>query len=121
MTDHLGLRPHKVVREDRADGAILLRSGYEMSPVDRSTGVWLDRWADAAPTRVFLAERWELSDGGEKVKQNKTKQYKDAKKNLKHFCNMPGKVVVAKVNVDGRTGQQLGGLADDLNLGRMYH
>lgn len=31
MTDHLGLRPHKVVREDRADGSIVLRSGYEMS------------------------------------------------------------------------------------------
>ncbi|WP_415401526.1 feruloyl-CoA synthase [Tateyamaria sp. SN3-11] len=57
MTEHLGLRPHKVVREDRADGTILLRSGYEMSAVDTSTGVWLDRWAEAAPERVFLAER----------------------------------------------------------------
>ncbi|WP_299613060.1 AMP-binding protein [uncultured Tateyamaria sp.] len=57
MTDHLGLRPHKVVREDRADGSILLRSGYEMSAVDRSTGVWLDRWAARTPDAVFLAER----------------------------------------------------------------
>lgn len=57
MTDHLGLRPHKVVREDRADGSILLRSGYEMSSVDRSTGVWLDRWAATTPDAVFLAER----------------------------------------------------------------
>ncbi|WP_299701974.1 feruloyl-CoA synthase [uncultured Tateyamaria sp.] len=57
MTDHLDLRPHKVVREDRADGTILLRSGYEMSAVDRCTGVWLDRWAARTPDAVFLAER----------------------------------------------------------------
>ncbi|WP_366142210.1 feruloyl-CoA synthase [uncultured Tateyamaria sp.] len=57
MTDHLDLRPHKVVREDRADGSILLRSGYEMSAVDRSTGVWLDRWAAQTPDAMFLAER----------------------------------------------------------------
>ena len=57
MTEHLGLRPHKVVREDRADGSILLRSGYEMSAVERSTGVWLDRWASRKPEAVFLAER----------------------------------------------------------------
>ncbi|WP_299773406.1 feruloyl-CoA synthase [uncultured Tateyamaria sp.] len=57
MTGHLDLRPHKVVREDRADGTILLRSGYEMSAVDRCTGVWLDRWAARTPDAVFLAER----------------------------------------------------------------
>lgn len=57
MTDHLDLRPHKVVREDRADGSILLRSGYEMSAADRCTGVWLDRWAARTPDAVFLAER----------------------------------------------------------------
>ena len=57
MTDHLDLRPHKVVREDRADGSILLRSGYGMSAVDRCTGVWLDRWAARTPDAVFLAER----------------------------------------------------------------
>ena len=57
MTAHLGLRPHKVVRVDQADGSILLQSGYDLGPVDRSSGVWLDRWAAAAPDRVFLAER----------------------------------------------------------------
>ncbi|WP_299371057.1 AMP-binding protein [uncultured Tateyamaria sp.] len=57
MTAHLGLRPHKVLREDRADGTILLRSGYDLPPAERSTGVWLDRWAEAAPDRTFLAER----------------------------------------------------------------
>ncbi|WP_299599810.1 feruloyl-CoA synthase [uncultured Tateyamaria sp.] len=65
MTDHLGLRPHKVVREDRADGSILLRSGYEMSAVDRCTGVWLDRWAARTPDAVFLAER--SGDGWHRV------------------------------------------------------
>ncbi|MFL4469831.1 AMP-binding protein [Tateyamaria armeniaca] len=57
MTEHLGLLPHKVRREDRADGSILLHSGYPLGPVDRSTGVWLDRWANATPDTVFLAER----------------------------------------------------------------
>ncbi|MEX0369370.1 MAG: feruloyl-CoA synthase [Tateyamaria sp.] len=69
MTDHLGLRPHRVVREDRADGSILLRSGYEISAVDRSTGVWLDQWAKQTPDAVFLAERsgtsWRLVSYGE--------------------------------------------------------
>lgn len=57
MTDHLGLRPHKVAREDRPDGSILLRSGYELGPVARSTGEWLDHWAAATATALFLAER----------------------------------------------------------------
>ena len=57
MTAHLGLRAHSVRREDRADGTILLRSGYDLGPVDRTTGVWLDRWAAATPDKVFLAER----------------------------------------------------------------
>ncbi|WP_299722694.1 feruloyl-CoA synthase [uncultured Tateyamaria sp.] len=57
MTEHLGLRPHQVRREDRADGSILLQSGYALGPVDRSTGVWLDRWANATPEALFLAER----------------------------------------------------------------
>ena len=29
MTAHLGLKPHQVLREDRADGAIVLRSAYD--------------------------------------------------------------------------------------------
>ncbi|MEM6371700.1 MAG: AMP-binding protein [Pseudomonadota bacterium] len=57
MTDHLGLLPHSVRREDRADGSILLRSGHALGPVDLSTGVWLDRWADTTPDALFLAER----------------------------------------------------------------
>lgn len=50
-------RPHKVIREDRADGTVLLRSGYQMSEVVDTSAVWLRRWADARPDGVFLAER----------------------------------------------------------------
>ncbi|MEO0745800.1 MAG: AMP-binding protein, partial [Pseudomonadota bacterium] len=57
MTEHLGLVPHLVEREDRADGTILLRSGHAVGPVAQSTGVWLDHWAALAPDRTFLAER----------------------------------------------------------------
>ena len=57
MTDRLGLRPHAVRREDREDGTIVLHSAYDLGPVDRSTGVWLDRWANATPDALFLAER----------------------------------------------------------------
>lgn len=54
MTD---LLPHKVIREARTDGTILLRSAYALGPVARTTGDWLRRWAGEAPGRVFLAER----------------------------------------------------------------
>jgi len=49
--------PHDVVREDRPDGSILLRSRVPLGPVARNTGEWLHRWAEEAPDRVFLAER----------------------------------------------------------------
>lgn len=49
--------PHKVTRQDRADGSILLRSDYPMGPVARVTGDWLDHWAKARPDAVFIAER----------------------------------------------------------------
>ncbi|WGW02375.1 feruloyl-CoA synthase [Tropicibacter oceani] len=49
--------PHKVEREDRADGTILLRSGYAMGPVVAKSGDWVDGWAARTPEAVFLAER----------------------------------------------------------------
>lgn len=49
--------PHKVTREDRADGTILLRSGHDLPPAARNTGEWLHRWADEAPYRLAVAER----------------------------------------------------------------
>ena len=50
-------RPHKVERRDRDDGSYILTSSYALGPVARTTGDWLRHWADAAPDRVFLAER----------------------------------------------------------------
>jgi len=46
---------HDVVREDRPDGAILLRTRVPLGPVARNTGAWLHRWAKDAPDRVLLA------------------------------------------------------------------
>lgn len=49
--------PHKVVREDRGDGTILLTSGYELEQVAPNTGAWLHEWAEKAPYRVAVSER----------------------------------------------------------------
>lgn len=49
--------PHKVIREDRADGTILLTSAHALPQCARSTGEWLHGWADEAPYRVAVAER----------------------------------------------------------------
>ena len=57
MTEHLNLRPHSIVRGDRADGSILLRSGYDLGPVAATTSDWVQHWAVATPNRTFLAER----------------------------------------------------------------
>ncbi|MBS0125254.1 feruloyl-CoA synthase [Thetidibacter halocola] len=54
-------RPHAVIREDRADGSILLRSANSLGPVAAKTADWLRRWAELTPDAVFLAER---SGGG---------------------------------------------------------
>jgi feruloyl-CoA synthase len=50
-------RPHRVNREDRPDGAILLTSGHALGPAAETTGDWLHKWASETPGRVFLAER----------------------------------------------------------------
>src|SRR3954447_7469647 len=49
--------PHDVVREDRPDGAIILRSRVPLGPVAKTTGEWLHQWAEKSPDVVFLAER----------------------------------------------------------------
>jgi feruloyl-CoA synthase len=49
--------PHDVVRDDRADGSILLRSRVPLGPVAQNTGAWLHEWAGKAADRVFIAER----------------------------------------------------------------
>ena len=47
----------QVAHERRADGAMILRSTRGLGAVPRSLGVLLERWAAAAPDRLFLAER----------------------------------------------------------------
>ncbi|MCG6901172.1 MAG: feruloyl-CoA synthase [Rhodobacter sp.] len=56
MTQSLYL-PHDVTREDRADGAIILRARQPLGKVAMRTTDWLDHWAQATPDAVFLAER----------------------------------------------------------------
>jgi len=53
----IGHLPHDVTRENRADGAILLRSNHAMGEVASSIGAWLHHWAEVAPDRVALGER----------------------------------------------------------------
>lgn len=48
---------HQITREDRSDGAILLRSDIPLGPVARKTGEWLHHWASAAPERPFIMQR----------------------------------------------------------------
>ena len=50
-------RAHKALREERADGSILLTSAWPLGPVARCATDWLEEWATAVPDRVFLAER----------------------------------------------------------------
>ena len=49
--------PHRVEREDRADGTILLRSGHALPPMAPNTGAWLHDWAEKAPYRIAVSER----------------------------------------------------------------
>lgn len=49
--------PHDTISDTRPDGSILLRSRLPIGPIARNSGVWMHRWAKAAPERVFLAER----------------------------------------------------------------
>ncbi|TNF17606.1 MAG: feruloyl-CoA synthetase [Rhodobacteraceae bacterium] len=55
MTDKY--RAHGVIREDRPDGSILLRSKGELGPISDRVTDWLDHWAEKTPEAVFLAER----------------------------------------------------------------
>lgn len=48
---------HSVTREDRPDGAVVIRSGLTLGPVERTTACWLDHWAARTPDAVFIAER----------------------------------------------------------------
>lgn len=53
----MAFKPHDVIREDRPDGAIVLRARDALGTVAARTTDWLDHWAEATPEAVFLAER----------------------------------------------------------------
>jgi len=46
-----------VLREDRPDGSLVLRSPQPLQPFARCIGDWLDHWEALTPDAVFLAER----------------------------------------------------------------
>ena len=52
-----GFSPAAVVSETRADGSIVLRCPRALGPYARCIGEDLEHWAQAAPARLFLAER----------------------------------------------------------------
>jgi feruloyl-CoA synthase len=56
---HSGLRfaPAETRIEQRADGALVLRSPQPLGPHARAVGEWLADWARRAPERVAFAER----------------------------------------------------------------
>lgn len=51
-------RPHATTLEPRPDGALIYRSARPLAEVARTTGDWLHDWAEKAPERTFLAERF---------------------------------------------------------------
>jgi len=55
-TTGLTLVPHAVETEQRA-GDLIMTSRTPCDPVVSNTGVWIDKWAEEAPSRIFLAER----------------------------------------------------------------
>lgn len=55
--------PHKVIQEARADGSILLTSGYDLPQVAKNSGVWLHEWADKSPEHIAISERTRDGEG----------------------------------------------------------
>ncbi|MBV7377634.1 feruloyl-CoA synthase [Maritimibacter dapengensis] len=51
-------RPHETRLDKRDDGALIYRAAYDLDHVAERTGDWLHHWAEAAPDRTFLAERY---------------------------------------------------------------
>ncbi|MBX2885982.1 MAG: AMP-binding protein [Granulosicoccus sp.] len=50
-------RSHSVIREERADGCIVLRAEDALPATVGRTTDWLDQWATQTPSAVFLAQR----------------------------------------------------------------
>ena len=57
MTDHLTLTQHDVTREDRSDGAIVLRSNIALRQPAQTASDWVRAGASAHPDRPAFAER----------------------------------------------------------------
>lgn len=72
-------KAHNVLRKDRADGSVILRSGIEKLAVVEKTTDWLDHWSEVAPERVFLAER--SGAGWFEV------TYREAKEQVEHIAS----------------------------------
>ena len=56
--------PHDTLREDRADGTIILRAAQPMDEVAPNTGHWLHLWAERTPDSVALSERADPAAAG---------------------------------------------------------
>ena len=54
---HVDCLPPKVETERRADGTIVLRSGYPLGAIEPNICVYLRRWAQEAPERAYLVQR----------------------------------------------------------------
>ncbi|MET3599806.1 feruloyl-CoA synthase [Martelella mangrovi] len=57
LDKELTLVAHSVRTVARPDGTMIATSNVPLDPVVNHTGEWLEKWATAAPARVFLAER----------------------------------------------------------------
>ncbi|WP_319517695.1 feruloyl-CoA synthase [uncultured Martelella sp.] len=57
LDKELTLVAHSVRTVTRPDGTMIATSNVPLDPVVNHTGEWLEKWAAAAPARVFLAER----------------------------------------------------------------
>src|ERR1700720_2644790 len=51
-----------VVKEQRPDGSVILRSRVPLQEFARCVGDWLELWAASAPDRLFLAERPSIAE-----------------------------------------------------------
>ena len=51
-------QPHDTELVDRGDGTLVFRARKALREAVPRTGDWLHRWAEEAPERVFLAERY---------------------------------------------------------------
>ena len=56
-TTALTFAPRELCIDRRSDGALILSSPLEWTPCDWRITDFLPRWADAAPDRIFLAQR----------------------------------------------------------------